>query len=123
MKIQHDQMIMFYHGQEPNRLSQIKLIGDGVASYYCMCDLTQSSVANKSQDMSSASILTLKSNLTLDHNANYRCGQKITVSDLKIKTVNNPLLAIGQLLNDIDKRELLLEKSTIMCFYKVGFKN
>ena len=40
MKSQCDQMIMFYHGQKPNRPNQIKLLRDGTASYRCVCDST-----------------------------------------------------------------------------------
>ena len=50
MKSQHDQMIMFYHGYEPFRSSEIKLLCDGVASYRSMFDSTQSKVTRKSKD-------------------------------------------------------------------------
>ena len=32
MNSQHDQMLMFYHSQDPNRPLQIKLLCDGAAS-------------------------------------------------------------------------------------------
>ena len=69
MKSQHDQMLMFYHGQEPRHPIQIKLLCDGASFYLYMCDSTQSAVASESKDQSSTSILTLKSTLTLDLNA------------------------------------------------------
>ena len=73
MKSQYDQMFIFYHGQKPNRPSQIKLLCDGAASYRDIYDSTQSVVTSESTDQSSKSIITLKTTLTLDLNINYRC--------------------------------------------------
>ena len=96
MKSQYDQMLMFYQGQELHHPSQIQLLCDCTVSYRNMHDSTQSKVNSKSKDQSSAFIVTLKITLTLDINANYRCGQQIAVSYLRRKTVNDPLLATGQ---------------------------
>ena len=104
MKSQYDQMIIFYHGQKPNRPSQIKLLCNGAASYRDMYESTQSAVTSKSQDLSSTSILTLKSTLTLDLNVNYRCGQEIVLSDLERKTINDPLLVTGRSLHGLAKK-------------------
>ena len=48
MKSQCDQMLILYHGQEPNRPSQIKLLCDGAASYHEMRNSTQSVVSSES---------------------------------------------------------------------------
>jgi len=104
IKSQYDQMFIFYHGQKPNRPSQIKLLCDGAASYRDMYESSQSAVTSKSPDLSSTSILTLKSSLTLDLNVNYRCGQEIVLSDLERKTINDPLLVTGRSLHGLAKK-------------------
>ena len=103
MKSQSDQIIIFYHDQEPNRPSQIKLLCDEAESYRDMSYSIQSAVTRKYQDLSSASIFTLKITLALDLNANHRCGQHVVVLDLEIKIANDSLLVTGRSLHAISK--------------------
>ena len=50
MKIQHDQIPMFYHDQEPHRPSQIKLLCDGAESYRNIHDSIQRKLTSESKD-------------------------------------------------------------------------
>ena len=101
---QYDHMYIFYHGLEPNRPSQVKMLCDGAAVYRDLYDSTQVTVTSKAVNQPSKSILTLKSSLSRDLNVSYHCGQQIVVSDLEKKTINDPLLVTGRSLCGIAKK-------------------
>ena len=113
MKSQYDQMFIFYHGQKSNRPSQIKFLCDGAASYRDIYDSTQSAVTSRSTYQSFKSILTLNSNLTLDLNLNYCCGQEILVSDLERKTINDPRLVTGRSLHGFAKKGVTFYRNAL----------
>ena len=95
IKLQHDEMYIFYHGQLPNRPSQIKMLCNGTATYRDLYDSSQILVKNKSANSPSTSVLTVKPSLSLDLNTNYRVGIEIKSDKMEKKGVNGPLLITG----------------------------
>ena len=103
-KLQWDEMFIFYHGQLPNRPSQIKMLANGTATYRDLYDSSQVVVTTKSANSPPSSVLTLKPNLSLDLNTNYRAGIEIQSEDLEKKGVTGPLLITGRTLLAMAKR-------------------
>ena len=104
IKHQHDEMCMFYHGQLPNRPSQIKMLTNGTATHRDLYDSSQVVATTKSANSPSSSVLTLKPNLSLDLNTNYRAGIEMQSEDLEKKGVTGPLLVAGRTLLAMAKR-------------------
>ena len=98
-KMQNDAMFSYYHGVQPQRPSQIKMLCDGNLRYHALYKVVQKQITNKDAPLKHN--LVLKSELSLNLNSNYRAGKEINVQDLEKKLLSGPLLITGRSLRSM----------------------
>ena len=96
---------------EPSKSN--KMLANGTATYRDLYDSSQVVVTTKSANSPSSSVLTLKPNLSLDLNTNYRAGIEIQSEDLEKKGVTGPLLITGRTLLAMAKRGVVYYKKAL----------
>ena len=98
---QHNYMSKFYHGQEPNNPSQIKLLANAHINFRELFDEVDAVATSKKDDIGTAKKYMLKSELTRDTMRNYYSDVDITYTDLEKKNRTIPLLITGHNILDM----------------------
>ena len=94
-------MSKFYHGQEPNNPSQIKLLANAHINFCELFDEVDAVATSKKDDIGTAKKYMLKPELTRDTMRNYYSDVDITYTDLDEKNRTGSLLITGHNLLDM----------------------
>ena len=96
VKDQHKAMATFFHGHPPNHPNQIKLLCSASFTHKRLFDATSSVATKKKDNSSSASSITLKTELSRDKNRTCHSETDINSLDLEKKFRTNPQLISGR---------------------------
>ena len=105
---QYDTLYAYYHGKEPSRPSQIKILCSGGYGYGDLYDSIQKVATSKSASTETTEELVLKKDLHRDPTRVFRAKKEINYLDLEKKSASSPLLVTGR---------------TLLALAKTGHKN
>ena len=105
---QYDTLYAYYHGKEPSRPSQIKILCSGGYGYGDLYDSIQKVATSKSASTETTEELVLKKDLHRDPTRVFRAKKEINYLDLEKKSTSSPLLVTGR---------------TLLALAKTGHKN
>ena len=119
LKSQYEEMSKFYHGDEPNRPSQIKLLANAHINYRDLYDEVIVKCKNKQDTMADIITYRLKKVITQDLSRDYYSNRDIRVEDLEKKNRTGSQLITGRNLVSLAVKGVKTYKKALsLCAHK-----